>query len=273
MFNYYSNNDPEVDELVLVNFTEKLDGFFKAKLLEYDYQGIIVFQNITKKKKVVSWNKFIQLNKNMVAKIDDVDIDNKIVKLSLIYLKENNDNNLSVEQIQKKLMTYFIENKQLENFIKSFCIINNFNFIDIWTNIIYKIDIQRKIDNYKKSIWSYINDNIDNLENIINNNKIYNLILDYYKKKIENVYKITTKFAIISTKCLTDLKIIFKSILDTFDNKINLKYESTPYYILSSMSNDSTQDDHNLFINKLNDNINIYNKENNNNNKIILSIT
>ena len=50
-FNYYSNSNPKIGELVLVQFTEKCDSFFKGYLLEYEYDGIMNFQDATKKKK------------------------------------------------------------------------------------------------------------------------------------------------------------------------------------------------------------------------------
>ena len=48
---YYFTNDPKINELVLVHFTEKCDAFFNVKLLEYPYMGIMNFQDATKKKK------------------------------------------------------------------------------------------------------------------------------------------------------------------------------------------------------------------------------
>ena len=78
--NYYSSENPKLNELVLVHFIEKCDSFFRTKLLEYQYTGILNFQDATKKKKINSWNKIIILNKNMVAKIIDIDISLKIVQ-------------------------------------------------------------------------------------------------------------------------------------------------------------------------------------------------
>jgi len=62
--NFYSIEDPKLNELVIVQFIEKGESFFKANLLEYPYKGLINFQNATKKKKINSWNKIIKLNKN-----------------------------------------------------------------------------------------------------------------------------------------------------------------------------------------------------------------
>ena len=51
IYNFYSTPHPELDENVLVIFTEKYDSFFKGKLLEYDYTCIMTLQDTTKKKK------------------------------------------------------------------------------------------------------------------------------------------------------------------------------------------------------------------------------
>jgi len=50
--NFYSIEDPKLNELVIVQFIEKGESFFKANLLEYPYKGLINFQNATKKKKI-----------------------------------------------------------------------------------------------------------------------------------------------------------------------------------------------------------------------------
>ena len=57
-FQFYSTDKPEVNENVLVHFIEKKDAYFKAKLIEYStYDGILNFQDATKKKKIKSWIK------------------------------------------------------------------------------------------------------------------------------------------------------------------------------------------------------------------------
>ena len=126
---YYSVSKPNEGELVLVHFTEINDNFIAAILMEYNgYKGMMKHQDATKKRKVLSWNKIIQLNKNIVARIEEVDIYSKIVQLSLNNLEESAKTNLTFNQIQDKLMLYFIENKMIESFINSLCIVNNLSY-------------------------------------------------------------------------------------------------------------------------------------------------
>jgi len=282
--NFYSKNDPLLDELVLIHITKKCDSFFKAKLLEYDYDGIMNFQDATKKKKIVSWNKILSLNKNIVAKIINVDTSIKIVQLSIIYLHDvtlvqsynlNNNNNSIFNQIQEKLMIYFNENIQLEQFIKSFSIINCsddysekkndiYNFNNIWINLIYYIDSLRQIENNNNnnniSLWKFFNDNILLLKNWteksgFDNDFYENLNNYYYKKKIEINYKIISKIGLISIIGIEKLKKIINEHLNNLKFIYNFKYNTAPYYTLESNSNDSTENDHNDFIKKLENDI------------------
>ena len=211
--NYYSSENPKLNELVLVHFIEKCDSFFRAKLLEYKYTGILNFQDATKKKKINSWNKIIILNKNMVAKIIDVDISLNIVQLSLLNL--TNDISVSTILLQEKLLSYFNENKKLEQFIKSFCIINNYDFNNIWTNLIYYIDNERILNNTNISILKYIHNNIDKLDNWIQNcnfdNNFYINFKNYYdKKNLETGYKLISEIGIISNNNIDLIKNLFK---------------------------------------------------------------
>jgi translation initiation factor 2 alpha subunit (eIF-2alpha) len=84
MENYqsYSNENPIVGELVLLQFTERTDSFFHAKLLEYNYRGMMSY-------KVYNWNKIIPMNKNMVARVEKVDPNAKIVQVSVAYLNDD----------------------------------------------------------------------------------------------------------------------------------------------------------------------------------------
>lgn len=256
---YYSVNKPHEGELVLVNFTDINDNFVDAILIDYQFRGMMKHQDATKKRKVLSWKKIIQLNKNMVARVEDVDEYAKIVQLSLINLNDTNTN-LTFEQIQDKLMIVFIENKLMENFIKSLCIVNNFSFELIWTKLIHPIDSERRTfndDNDENiSIWKYFNDNFNNLELWITNsnldNNIFILIKDLFNKRNEqHNKKIMSKIGIVSPFGINHTKLLLKNILSTINFNYTFNYDSTPYYLFESSSNDSTEDDHYEFIKKL----------------------
>lgn len=249
-YQYYSTDTPKLNELVLVHFIEINDSFFSAKLIEYSYNGIMTYQDATKKKKVISWNKFVQLNKNMVAKIIDINEKDKIVQLSLIYLDEDYNKNLNAMQIQIKLLDHFNENKYLEKFIKSLSILNNYDYIYLWKSLAYDIDINRRIyneiNNKNISLWKYFNENIENI-NI--SNDIKDAVISLYNKKNDIIFnKITSKIGLISINGINILKETLKNILKNIKYKYIFKYDASPYYIFQTLSEDTTINDHNEFI-------------------------
>ena len=249
MYNYqfYHNKKPKNNELVLINVIEQLDSYFKVILLEYNIEGILNFKDATKKKKIKNWKSIIQLNKNMVAKIEDIDDIDSLVQLSLINLYTNK------EITQETLLVYFNENKLMEKFINSYCINmnknnnnNNIDFTNIWYNIIHNIDKNRVEYNYNNqtsiSLWSYFINNINNLD-------IPNDIIVFYNNKYinnkNNHTKIISKFSIISTIGISHIKNIFNEFMIINNlSDICIKIDTTPCYIL--YSNDITL--HNNFI-------------------------
>ena len=260
---FYYTDKPEFNENVLVHFIEMKDAYFKAKLIEYSsYEGILNFKDATKKKKIKSWNNIVSLNKNMVAKVEDIDDVKKIVKLSLIYLKND------------ILMVYFNENKIMEKLIKTFCIINKYDFNTIWTDIVYKIDIKRREVDNNLSLWIFFSNNKDlfnsNSSESNESNKIYNELIYLYSTKYENINKkVISKFGIISNIGIDVIKIIFNNILDTIKNdyilKYNialeyvLKYDAAPNYLFETiLSKTNDNSIHNIFIDNLNKEINNY---------------
>jgi translation initiation factor 2 alpha subunit (eIF-2alpha) len=255
-FNYYSNPNPRINELVLVQFIEKCDSFFKAELLEYDYEGIMIFQDATKKKKIISWNKIITLNKNMVARVINVDEIYKLVHLSILDNEITSKKNQNISSTQEILMVYFNENKQLEQFIKSFCIINNYVFLNIWERLIYFIDNERQKANNNVSLWKYFNDNIFLLEEWVRNLKFdhlfYSQIKNYCEKKLDNTkYKYKTKIGIISNIGVQFVKEIINKCLSKLNYNYEMKY-TTPYYSFETFNPTETE----IFITDLKNEIN-----------------
>lgn len=234
---YYSVNDPVIDEIVLIQIIDRTDLFFNVKLLEYAYNGIINFQNATKKKKIKNWNSIVNVNKNLIAKVIDIDTNYKIVQLTIIYLDDQNNKN----------MTFFNENKIMESFMKSYCIINNYNLKEIWISIIHELDKKRRNDDDTKSLWLYFIDNIYNL----NNEK---LILLYEKKYKNENKKILSKIGIISTKGINNTQLLLNELFKNINSEhYILKYDAAPYYLLESYTENTNIEDHKLIINKLNE--------------------
>lgn len=263
IINFYSKNKPELNELVLVVFNLNCisEGFFKGTLIEYPYYNCIMnYHDATKKKKIISWNKIVLLNKNMVVKVDNIDINEKCLQVSIAYLYENIKKNIHIDNIQTQLLEYFQENKIMSKFINTLCINYNYDYNYLWTTLIYYIDtlrIQYNCDNNENiSIWKYFKDNFNMIEewlNVLNLNTYKdNIILLFNKKNDFIIKKIITKFGIISNNNILEIKQLFNFILSNFNFQYSLKYESTPYYIFESNNNDSDISDHDNFINKIN---------------------
>jgi translation initiation factor 2 alpha subunit (eIF-2alpha) len=249
--NFYSTNIPTVGELVLTIFTENKDGYFEAELVEYPYSGIMSYQDATKKKKMENWGKIVPLNKQMVVKVDEVDKQNKSTRLSLTQLDGTEFGSSKSDDIQSSLLKHFSENTQLKNLVKSICINHNFNMVDVWENLISKIDELRREEDLNISIFEFFT-------NLIDTNEIKNIIddldedimdwQDFHKKlllvKKNEKYKYQTKIQMISLDGIIVLKEFIGKIKCDYD--YTLTYESSPNYVL-----ETTEDKHSEFIKQL----------------------
>jgi hypothetical protein len=129
----------KVNNLVLVKFTEKCDGFFKGTSLEYPEYSVLLFFNVaTKKKKTYSWKKIVYLNKPMVAICEE--IENNIIHVSLAYLSDIFPKSYSFEEIQKTLLNIFSSNDILKNHIKNY---DKENYTKIYNELTEYIDIHK----------------------------------------------------------------------------------------------------------------------------------
>lgn len=215
---YYSTPHPKEGELVLVEFLNKSDIFIDAKLLEYPYRGMMNHVDATKKRRYVKWNKVVPLNKQMVARVDSIDMENMIVQLSLAYLDDNESK--TTEELQKSLLKTFNSNRIFENIVKSYCIINSINFIEYWTNYIYKLDTIRTnlllLDTFELN-----RDTFEDKE-----------FVDFYNKRNQQKQKkYTSTINIISNKGIVALK---DYIISMKRDNISIIYISASTYTVES---------------------------------------
>ena len=260
---FYNAVLPTKDELVLVQFIKRHDSFFEAILLEYKCGGMMNYKDATKKRKISSWNKIIPLNKNMVARVDEINLSSNSVQLSIAYLEVDTTEDLTPEQIQSKLMIQFTENKIMENFIKSVCIINSYDFTEIWTTLVYYIDslrieLNEEEDEYL-SLWNYFKANIsdldDWLEEVSLDRTIGDAIKELYEKRTEeSICKITSRIGIISPGGIGLTKTLLETTIPCITFPYTFKYDTTPYYLFESSSDTSSIDDHTKIIKLLEQN-------------------
>ena len=136
---FYANKKPQDNELVLVTITEINDSgsYFHGKLVEYSVNAFLRFEDATKKKRVTSWNNIIPLNKEIIARVDDINFSEDAVKISLTYMDEKDKDD-----------SKFKKNRTLSSMVKKtiFELNNSFTindvipiYNDIWEKIFYKI--------------------------------------------------------------------------------------------------------------------------------------
>jgi translation initiation factor 2 alpha subunit (eIF-2alpha) len=255
----YENKLPVIDENVLVMFIAHKDTHIEAELLEYNsLNGMMVYEDATRKKKVYDWKKEIPLNKMMVAKIEEIFSDN-YVKLSTRYF----DPKMDITELRKELLKPFLENKVLITITKKICRNNNLNFNEFWSKVMYKIINEKRNEDLNGLLLNYILENKDLLKNTIKENypEIYETILDEFDKNFLNkVHKIQSKFSLITKTSIENTKELLKLTCDNNKNwSYTLKYDTTPNFILESSSENSTQENHDELLQFIDDNSKIFN--------------
>ena len=258
--NYYSIEHPEQGTLVLAIFNRQDNAFFGV-LPQYEgYSCIINYKDIVKKKKVYAWTKFISMDKLQVVQVEDVDINNKIVQVSMAYLADRFKEDLTRPELQKKLMEPFIENKRFESFIKSICIVNNFDFKNIWKSLVYHIDkLRRKSsddNNCIPSLYTYFVTNFDDLDKWIEYCKLdesVKIAINEHYQKIskETPKKIISEIGIISLGGVSETKKLISNVLSQIKYDHSLHYDRTPFYLFESSTKDSDKNSHHKFVEAL----------------------
>ena len=242
-FQIYNNSFPELNETVLIKFTKRNESHFEGELIEYNYRAIMSYNDATKKKKVYCWNKVVPLHKIILAKIENIHHESMIVQVSISY----NENDIK-EQIKP-----FFDTKILLSLIKKISHINNIDFNEFWKCIIYPIDKIRKEENIT-NLFIYFKDNKTLLTKLVeekyeNHVEILNSIND--NMLIPN-QKITSKIGLISISGIENTKNIISEFIKDHTWNYTFKYDTTPYYILESYTDNSSLEDHEIFINTLN---------------------
>ncbi len=259
---YYSEVNPIEGENVQVVFTKEENGYFKGHLVDYNYEAMINYDAITKKKRVQNFRSFIELNKSMIARVEEVDSDKCNVQLSLAYFFHGNNSKSTPDEVQKTLMVPFVENKLMESFIKTLSIVNNYSYGTIWTEFVHEVDRARRryINGEDEedddedhdeniSIWKYFSRNIDKIDEWIGNTSldasVGTKIKELYSKKTEEQeFKLVSKFLVISRGSIQLTKNLFSSVFKDLTYKFSCRYESAPYYLFETSSTDTTKTDH-----------------------------
>jgi len=249
---FYENTIPDLNEDVLVIFREHKDTHIEAQLLEYNnINGMMIYEDATRRKKVYDWKKEIPLNKPTIARVDKI-INSNYVQLSVLgFIDKKKD----PEDLAKELMKPFNDNKILVNIIKKLTKKFNIEFNQFWTDIVYKIDKIRKDEELDESLLETFNNNL----NIVKEKYDQEIINELNKLINYKIYKLLSRFSLITKLNIQDTT----NLLDVIESKNQwlhtIKYDTGSFYILESSSETSTEQNHQDLITMLENHISEYN--------------
>lgn len=258
--NYYSIEHPETNTFVLAIFNRQDNAFFGVLPEYFGYSCIMNYKDALKKKKVYNWSKFISMDKIQVVQVEDIDISKKIVQVSMAYLADSFTEELNRSELQKKLMQPFTENKRFESFIKSICIINNFDFKNIWKSFVYHIDkLRRKSsdDTYSiPSLYKYFVTNFEDLDKWIEYCKLDESVKIAINKHYQTISKeipkkIISEIGIISIGGVCETKKLISNVLSQIKYDHSFHYDRTPFYLFESSTKDSDKSSHHKLVEAL----------------------
>jgi hypothetical protein len=238
----YENKIPKVYENVLVIFTEHKETHIEARLLEYEnINGMMVYGDATRKKKVYDWKKEVPLNKPTIAQIEQI-INNKYVQIStLCFIDKKKD----PKELATELMQPFNDNKILVNIMKKLCKNLDIDFNNFWINIMYKIDNERKKENYYESLLNIFNNDIELVKSVVNDELLYDKIMSELNKLMNNkITKLQTKINLVTKKDINNTIKLIDFIKLKNEWLDSIKYESGSNYIFESSSEISTENNH-----------------------------
>ena len=247
---FYNILKPSNDEVVMVTFTEHKKEYIDGKLVDYPCELFLNYSDATKKRNVNSWQKIVPLDKPMMAKVEDADYAENIVRVSLSYMYDSVEN--------KELMETFSKNSQLISFFKR---LSHFSGVDIntlWSSIMYKIDANRRKEYEPEdmpTLYNYCDQERDFIRSVFEGEDRNDIVDKFFElidiKKKEKLQKIVSNVEIISNGGVQNTKLIIEKVLTALTFENCLKYSTAPIYLFESKSNESSEEDHKKFIEML----------------------
>ena len=237
---FYGHTLPKEKSLVRFIFTKRDDNVLHCYLLDYDLKANMPHKYATRKKRVKNLNKIAPLNKELVGFVEDTD--NNII-LNLAFVDKEEDE-------YKKFQKTVKENNALSIIVKRYSFKYNMSFKDLWEEMIHPIDIER-VENSELSLYQYIKENIEKLELLKSNKQFYNYLKDSIYNRDKNDDNIVTNFGLISVGGIENTKRILRETLEELKYDIDIYLENVPTFKLVSKNKDVTKEQHNIFIDTL----------------------
>jgi hypothetical protein len=265
----YFSSDPKENDYVTCTFNENNNIYHGILNNYHEWTCYMSYNNCSKKMSKKQLAQQVTLGKTMIARVLQVDSDQKICDVGIIDIGEElalpkSEN--SSANIQIELMKIFNMNNIFESIIRTICVINNFNFKHVWTTLIYHVDIEKQSTSSDplETLGKYFFDNIDKLEDWINDSgvdsdetiqtqKLFISIMDAHTKRQKDlICKIKTLFKIVSISGIKSSCEIFKLGLESLGKtdpcEYSLTYKSAPFWEFETSSTDSSKETHETFI-------------------------
>jgi hypothetical protein len=188
------------------------------------------------------------MNKPILARVEEVNEESEWIQVSIAYNQKIKEGEEDIE------FKFYNDNKSLISLINKICINNNINFNIFWSNIIHEID-KKRIEESEEDLYTYFNNNLDYYEELVKSNyeNYENIIISTHSNILKKIYKITSKVGIISSISISKTQEMFRRLTEENNEwEYRIKYDTTPFYIIESTSNNSTNDNHEDLISKLN---------------------
>ena len=248
---FYQRLKPQDGEIVSVTFTEHKDSYIDGILNEYNCRLFLNHSDATKKRKVSSWNQIVPLNKPTVAKVENSSYGNstetgeQIVQISLTYIRDENNDTLAEQ---------FTKNTMLISFFKKLAYYSKIDINLLWEDVMYKIDEQRfNEQDDRPNLFDYCNIKRDTV--VIDAfkqkdyNILYNIFIEQLDKAIrEKPQKIVSQIEIISNGGVQNTINLIKKAVNTIKFPYTMKYTTAPIFQFETMSDTSSKEDHQKFI-------------------------
>ncbi len=233
---FYSNNNPELEEIVscIVKEINQQDNVIKLYLPDYNKNAFMSFKKATNRKKIRSWNKILPLNKEIICKVESINSrsDKIFIEVSKAYLDMDS-------QIVKKFQLEQKNNYRLKSIFKMlYNVYEDFNYKKSWEEIVYPLDILRKNEESELFLFDFILSNFDDFikKFSLKQQKSINEFLNKNNKISKDKYKI--KFGLYS-KYYTDTTYIIKESLKNIDD-VQVKIDKVPYFLVYGSKNNIT---------------------------------
>lgn len=245
---YYKFTKPSNGEIVAVILTEHKEAYISGKLTEYPCEIFLNYSDVTKKRKVNTWNKVAPLNKRIFARVDDAEYAKDIVQISLSYIYDN------AKVTEEELENQFVKNNLILSMFKKISFLSKVNLNELWSNIMYTVDDKRRndYDDDMPCLFDYCNEEREFIKSIFEE-KGYQ---DWYDKFIEELdnhirekpYKIVSHVEIISNGGVKNSSEVIRKALDRINYEYTMKYSAAPTFYFETKSTDSSEDDHKRFV-------------------------